>query len=114
MQCYDFYTQSKISFTKDVHDNANRYKFYIKEHYTAYLYRDTYEKYCDNMLELWNILSENDGTKLETIEDNEYKNLLICIYEDNTICDADEILDKFGITDDDMIIEPTFYDIYWE
>jgi hypothetical protein len=114
MQCYNFYTQSKISLKNNVPDNAHRYKFYIKEHHTAYLYRDTYEKYRDNMLELWNILSENDGSNMETIEDNDYNNQFICIYDDNTEIDSDEILDQFDITHDDMIIESTFCDIYWE
>lgn len=117
MECHNFYTHSKISFTKNVHPDLYKYSFYMKEYHIAYLYNDTYKKYYDNMFELWNILSKNNGNKLETIEDdpdNDYKNQILCYYEDNTEYDADEIMEMYNITNDDIIVNESICDIYWE
>lgn len=118
MEVHRFYTYAPVKYkTKNAIDDTieNKYTLYVKRVHSAYIYPQTYFIYYDNLFALWNTLSDNDGEKLETIEDH---------YEETTIVYFDKYSNTFFEseynTDLDNMYIISYYEnnkithIYWE
>lgn len=118
MEVHRFYTYAPIEYkTKNAIDDTieNKYTFYVKRLHSAYIYPETYLKYYNDLLALWNILSENDGEKLETIEDHDEETTIVH-FDKN----SNSFLESEFNTDLDKMYVISYYEnnkithIYWE
>jgi hypothetical protein len=122
IECHNFYTLTEITFKKNKKnkfiDNQiimnKNIGLFIKKYHSAYIYNNTFEKYKDNLFELWEKLNYNDGTKLETIEDHEFKTEIVCYNKKTNKYYIDDNIDYLDILPDNIVISSKIDKIYWE